>query len=694
MMENYYFRGMSRIFFFLCLLLFTLPEASGQVKPYTSEYWEDHWREWPRPRFDFRIDSFVAVEHIIQKEYFNAGSNSAGERYQQYARFQYPTEESIANWSKILFQLPNYTRLADVDFRIWDKDILVYEARSTSMRELFLDSLVVDPHSNKLFAFSLTFPELKPGHIVEVMISLEGTPLPYHLGFHQSFPIIESTQRIKILSAYPLQYSASEGVEHSEDREFENKFYRFKYQNCKALSPEQGLSTQAAELPGVWIDWLDQIFRYDREESQSWQQVVDHLFYEGELQDYAVYRNSLDREFGLQQYYGSWIRPVRYFHERPNYLNANEAHAEGRWRLTRAYADRWLAVQESLEEIVMDNKVPSLEEGIKMVYQAQKEATQKYIRQIPVYPPVFTEYGLLCSHYERLFRYHRVDYRLALYYPARSGKPKLDYPSPWPAYARGIAWRKSDQDDWQFIFPGPYLGAFLKPGQVPPDFQGGQALLFERDSLNPQWVALNEVNPSSHKVVFKKSFHLRSDVNRLIIRDSIFYYGAMRSILAGAYLRTDSAKDMLGFTNFQLLHNALLSDSLQVAPSQSIASSDTFKMSLDLSLARTLRTRPYVDRSFAIPMVYSMNWVWDFWVDDSLGIKLPLLPDVDRSIYSLKQSLKKQGKGRYRYTLALSLKQCYINKEELWQYQKLFDRLGEPLEIKFWPISNNIGRGM
>lgn len=669
-------------------------QAYGQKEAYSSEYWEDNWRDWPRPRFDYRIDSFAAVEHIIQREYFKAGSNSSGERYQQYARFQYPNQKSIDDWAKVFIQLPNYSFLKDIDFRIWEGDILVYEARSSALKEQYLDSVVVDPHTRKLFAFSLSFPDLKPGHIVEVMISLEGTPLPYHLGFHQSFPIVESVQRIKIVSAYPLRYSCSKGVSKEEDRQFENKFYRFNLNNCKALSPEQGLSTQAAELPGVWIDWLDQIFRYDREESQQWQDIIDHLFYEGELKDYAVYRNSLDSEFGLQQYYGSWIRPVRYFHQRPEYLASNEGHAEGRWRLSRAYAERWIGVQERLEEIIIDNKVPDVEEGLGVIYRAQKRASQRYIRQIPFYPPVFTEYGLLCSHYERFFKYHRLEYRLALFYPARSGEPDVEYSSPWPAYARGIAWRKGPNDNWSFIFPGPYLGQYLKPGQVPPDFQEGRALLFGREEVVPETVPLQDSDPSAHVVHFKRHIKLREGLGRAVIRDTTYYRGFMQSILASAYLRGDSAQDMLGFTNHQLLHNALLNDSLNIPRSKIINFEDTLTLILDLSAARTLRARPFQDRDFALPMVFTMQWTWEITSKDSLVIQLPLLPETENSIYRLKHRLSTIGDGRYQYALQIQLKECYIPKESLHFYQQLYDLVDQPFELKFWQKKLSTKPGM
>ncbi|WP_421752231.1 hypothetical protein [Croceimicrobium sp.] len=664
---------------YLIVLLLCLGWAGNpllaQGRPYTAEFWEKNWRDWPRPRFDYRVDSFVAVENIIQREYFNSGSDVSGERYFHYARFQYPDQQSIEDWSKLLFQLPNYEILKDIDFRIWEEDILVYEARTASIRNQFLDSLVADPHSGKLFAFALRFPELRPGQVVEVMISLEGAPLPYNLSFNEAYPIKESVQRIKVLSAYPLQFDLSDGIEQSEERIYENNFYSFKAQNCKALNMERGLTTVPAELPSVWLDWKDQIFVYDREESRSWSRIINHMFYQGDVQDYAVYRNTLDQEFGLQQYYGSWIRPVRYFHERSLSLSNNEAYAAGRWRLSRAYAERWIAIEDQLRSIVEENAVPNWQEAINIIYQAQQTTARAYLRTMPVYPPVFTDYGLFCSHYEALFQYFKIEHRLALFYPKRSGSPGLDFPSPWPAYARGLAYRLSPESDWQFVFPGPYLGQFFYPGNIPPDFSEGRALLFKRgEEDQPEWAKLKRVNPSQHGFEERIRLKVSNPGERLVLRDSLKLKGAFQSILASAYLRSDSAQDQLGFTNYQLLHNALLNDSLKIEKTKLMDWQDTLNLEIDLKKALILKNAPAYDRDFAVPMVFSAKWHWEFEGLDSLDLQLPFPETEDNPVFKWHWEQKTEGDRSY-LSLNLDLKQCYIDKSELAFYLDLYNRL-------------------
>jgi len=663
-----------------------LGNLAGQ-KEYSAEYWEKNWRDWPRPLFDYSYEGFMAVENIVLREYFSTNSNSSGEQYKHYARFQYPNQAAIDNWSVLLFQLPDYQNLEDIDFRIWEDDILLYEARASSIREKFLDTLSADPHSGKLYAFSLSFPELKPGHIVELMISLNGVPMPYHLGFHHSFPIARSVQRIKIVSAYPLQYAASAQVLSEEKRVFENKLYSFEVSNCRAMSPDLSLSTAPAELPGVYIDWLDQVFVYDREENKTWDRILENIFYQGDLQDYAVYQNSLDYEFGLQQYYGSWIRPPRYFHERPSNLNSNQANAEGRWRLSRSYAERWLKVEEDLDLIVEENGVPNFDEAMQMIYSSQKKASESYLRNMLVYPPVFTEYGLLCSHYEALLSYFQKEYRLALYYPKRAGRPDSSFPSPWPAYARGLAFRSSSEDDWTYVFPGPYFGQFFKAGEVPPDFQGGSALLFDREELKPEWASLSPVKVEEHGFSHHYKVQIRPRLNRYVLRDTMHLKGMFRSIMASAYLRGDSAVDQLSFTNFQLSQNALMNDSMLVAKSKSLKLKDTLRLSLKLDEAKSIIAAPAPDRDFTLPMAFKAEWRIRVEGRDSLQheLQMALSPEIlDNPCFKVEAQWLRLDQGVYELSLSLVMKKAYIPKEEIEYYYALQSLLNSPAQILFW----------
>lgn len=650
---------------------------------FSSEYWEENWRDWPRPRFDNRVDSFAAVENIVLREYFNSNSKISGEVYRHYACFQYPDFESIKNNAQMVFQLPNYVRLDDIDFRIWEDDFLVYEARAAALREYYLDTLGADPITKKMFAFGLRFPDLKPGAIVEVMISCLGVPLPYRLSFEQTFPVIRSSQRIKILSAYPLRYQADSTIVCEKERLWDYDLYKFAKEEVSAYPIETSLSTKAKDLPGVWIDWKDQIFYYDRDERDDWEDLLPYLFYEGDLRDFVVYRNSLAEDFGKQQFYSSWIRPVRFFHRRAENLAANSSYAEGRWRLSKAYAKIWIEVEDQLNRIVLENEVQDFEEALNLVLMAQKRAVKRYLKELPLEPPVFTEYGLLCSHLEKLFKYFRYDHRLGLFGPERFGKPSLAFASPWSASARGMLFRKDSNQAWQYIIPGPYMSQFYGPNQLPPDLDHGWVQAFERNDTVPEVLALPSADYSKHGFRHVFSIQEPASFDSWVIRDSLHLKGAFRSILASAYLRSDSVKDHLSYTNHQLHYQIEKNEDLILEKTKSIAKEDTFRMEVPLHEASILQSMPTPARSFALPMPFRAQWNYRFESQDSLQIDLPLPWKIDNEVFGLSWQWERK-ENSWLLTLRLDLKKALISADETAYFLAWQEFVKRPLALKVW----------
>ncbi len=677
-----------RLSLFLCLLSVSLVSGLKAQNPYTAEYWEDNWRDWPRPRFDYRIDSFVAVENVIQREYFQSNSNISGEIYRHYARFQYPDKKAIEEHRELLFQLPNYEVLEDIDFRIWDRGLLHYEARAAAIREYYLDSISADPFTDKLFAFRLRFPDLKPGQIVEVMITCKGVPLPYHLSFEQSFPVIKSYQRIKMLSAFPLRYRADSIIKVERDRKFDFELYSFQMDKVTAYPLETGLSTQLADLPAVWLDWKDQIFYYDRDERDDWAEVLPYLFYQGDLQDFIVYRNSLAEEFGLQQFYGSWIRPVRFFHGRSEEYQVNSAYAEGGLRLSKAYANIWLEVEEELNRVVIDNQVPVFDEALSLVLKAQEKAVRTYLKNLPIEPPVFREYGLLCSHLEKLLNYFQYDYRLALFSPARFGVPPKNFASPWSAVARGLAFRKDSLAQWTYLIPGPYMSQFYGPNRLPPDLSEGWVQLFFRGDSVPEVLGLPKVKVTEHG--FQHVFHQqqRNDKGHWVLNDTLYFEGAFRSILAAGYLRSDSVKDQLSYTNHQLVYQFEKNDSMLVGRSQTQRIADSLIFLVPLDEALSILSLPAPKRSFALPMPFRAEWLYRFKVEDSLAIQL-IMPELEPNPYYELSALRRNLKnGEVEVRIQLSIEKTLIKSSDLAQYNQLRSILKEGVPLTIWRLKN------
>lgn len=665
-------------------LLFALlcSSVTWAQKPYTSEYWEENWRDWPRPRFDHRVDSFVAVENIILREFFNSNSNSSGELYRHYARFQYPNESSIRDHGSVIIQLPNYEFLEDIDFRVWQGGLLVYEARAAAIEAYYLDTLGADPFTKKMFVFQLSFPDLRPGSIVEMMVSCKGVPLPYRLSFEQSFPILTASQRIKILSAYPLRYHADSTVQVEQEEIWDYDLYKFSRKELQAYGIETSLSTAAADFPGVWLDWKDQVFYYDRDESDDWRELLPYLFYQGDLKDFVVYRNSLAEDFGRQQFYSSWIRPVRYFHSRGEEFQANSAYAEGRLKLSKAYAKRWIKVQEDLEHIVIDNAVPDFNEALRLVLKSQKKAVRSYLKDLPIEPPIFTEYGLLCSHLEKLFQYFRYDYRLALFGPARFAKPPANFASPWTAVARGLLFRKDSSEKWNFIIPGPYMSQFYGPNQLPPDLSLGWIQAFERGDSVPEIIPLAKTRVKNG---FRHVFYQRKRAAKGYWqqRDTVHFNGAFRSILAAGYLRSDSVQDQLGYTQHQLLYQFEQSDSLLIGRPQATKLQDTLIYRLPLEEAWAFKANPSAGRSLANPMPFQALWQYRFETNDSLEIAVPLPPEISNSVFRFSYSWQRQ-ESAWLLSFELDQGQIVIKPEARREFEELQAFFKQGLEFKVW----------
>ena len=672
------FKGYSLIFF--ALLCTSVIWAQ---KPYESEYWEKNWRDWPRPRFDYRVDTFAAIENIILREYFNSNSNISGEIYRHYSRFQYPSRATIEEHGSIDIQLPNYEVLADIDFRVWHDGLLVNEAKPDAIKEFYLDTLGADPFTKKMFAFRLTFPDLRKGSIVEVMVTCKGVPLPYRLTFEQSFPVIESSQRIKILSAFPLRFATDSSVKFEKEEIWDYNLYKFSRKHIPAHSIETSLSTAALDFPGVWVDWKDQVFYYDRDESDDWRELLPYLFYQGDLKDFVVYRNSLAEDFGLQQFYGSWIRPVRYFHGRGEEFQSNSAYAEGRLRLSKAYAEVWYEVEQSMERIVINNQEQNFDKALQLVLSAQEKAVRKYLKELPIEPPIFREYGLLCSHLEKLLNYFKYDYKLVLLSPKRFGRPPANFASPWTAVARGIIFRKDSAEDWNYVLPGPYMSQFYKANQLPPDLSEGWIQAFSRKDSVPKIMALPKVEVDPHGFHHVYTLSLLKDKGTWVQRDTLKLRGAFRSILANGYLQNDSVKDQLNYTNHQLIYQFEKRDSLLYSKPQVLSAEDSLRFILPLSEALSIRSHPSLGRSFALPLIFKAQWQYCFNTDDSLQIDVPLQKFKSNSVYDFDYSWSKT-KSQWHLSFSLKLKSTVIDEAQKADFQELQNLLQEEFEFKIW----------
>lgn len=660
---------MRAILSLLCLLqVFAIQTLSAQK--IEANFWEDHWETWPRPRFDYRYPDFGATVNTRHWEFFNTHSKISGELYRHFIRLQYPTEESVQSWSKLSFTLPLHYQFTDLDYRIWKDGLLIEDARAS---ELLIDTLEYDGVSQRLRRFALRVKGLQAPCVLEVMISCNGVPLPYSLDFKEGFPSFKSEHQFQILSSYPLKFDLPQHVSKEYIELWDDDLYCIRLDSAYL----ENRDPFARKVPPFWLDWQDQIMVYDREEMHSWRELRDYLFYEGDLADYIVYQNSLDDAFGLQQYLGSWRRHPRYYSARKSTLENNEYFAQGRYRLTKAYADRWLKVQETLDVLLADS-LRSFDEAAKTLAQAQEQAARDYLKDSYDYPKVFTEYGLLCSHWERLFKHYKLDYRLVLFAPSHYPMADTSFYSPWPYVARGLAFRKSEQANWQYYLPGFYWGQFWDLGALPPDLQGGRALLLQRENPPVEIRDLPRGDYKQHGFTSRYRLQLSRSAKAKILHD-ISLHGSFRSILLHAYLKGDSAVDQLSYTTHQLYNNAVLNDSLLQFKSQVINFTDTVLFTLHRQEALLVQASAIAQDSFYFPSPGQLNWELRWDVADSLDYALLRSPSTIGPFRWDIESGQSEGHAYLRW-------QVYIppGKISAKDYRLLQAEINEPLEIRLW----------
>ena len=291
-------------------LLICIFSADIQGQRLKSKYWEKNWENFPRPVYNYGITHFTAVKRVVSRKYFSTNSGYSGELYQKYYQFQYPSQTEINKNSSIKIRIPPRERLLDIDYRVWKDGLLLYEARPSQINSQVPASLISSSLHSDSFNLELAF--LEPECTVELIISCHGVPLPYQVFFSDDMPIEESVQEFIIISESPLRYQASSAVEQEELEEWDNIIYTFKVDSLQGKRDLKGIDTRALQEANVQLDWQDQVYYYDRQETDNWPDLLNHLFYEGLVRDYSVYRNSLSAQFGWQQFYGPWRKhPVK-----------------------------------------------------------------------------------------------------------------------------------------------------------------------------------------------------------------------------------------------------------------------------------------------------------------------------------------------------------------------------------------------
>jgi hypothetical protein len=664
-------------------LLFCFFSVDIQAQRLKAKYWEEYWEKFPRPVYDYSISGFQAVKRRISRKYFSTNSGFTGELYEKYYQFQFPDQGEIDAHKRIKIRIPPRERLLDIDYRVWKNGLLIYEARPASINSQLPSRLINSSLHADSFFLDLNF--LEPECTVELIITCKGIPLPYQLFFKDDMPIKESIQEIIIISQSPLRFKASSQLKQEEFRKWDNKIYQFTANNLTAGSSSSGFYSRTLTEENVQLDWQDQVYYYDREETDNWQDLLSYLFYDGLVRDFSVYRNSLSEQFGHQQFYGPWQRPRRFYRHRDMEIGVNEEYAQGSWRLTRAYADRWLQLEEFMEKVKIDTTY-AFPYALQHLHHLQEKAIREHLAAMPEQPKVFTEYGLIYSFYQQLFQHFKIPYRLALVKSAVSGAIEPDYISPWQFQARSIAYRSGEEKDWRYIFAGPMLGDFAELGEIPSPFAQAQALLF--NPLDSFAFTLDTLIYSAPQLAnFNKWVDINFNDASTFFRaeTEIGWDGVFRSKLLQDYILRDSLQYFYFNGRGQLEARNWQGENISVLDSYRRAcAEDSLTFSIPLNEIGRFPADLMAGR-FCLPYLPKAEWHYVF-----NNLPAGYLYKVDapsllvNEDFSIKIRVKEKALGQLTVEVFVEIRTLCYNYEVLNGYLQILNSLNEGVKITIW----------
>jgi hypothetical protein len=668
------------LFLGLFICFFSVDIQAQRVK---AKYWEENWEKSKRPVYDYSIPGFQAVKRRVTRKYFSTNSGFTGELYEKYYQFQFPDQGAIDNHGQIKIRIPPREGLLDVDYRVWKDGLLIYEARPSQINPQLPSRLINASLHADSFYLELKF--LEPECTVELVITCNGIPLPYQLFFDDDMSIKESIQEVIIISQSPLRFKASSELKQEELREWDNKIYRFTADNLAASVSGSGFYSHSVADANVQLDWKDQVYYYDREVTDNWQDLLSHLFYNGLVRDFSVYRNSLSEQFGRQQFYGPWQRPYRYYRHRGSEIGANEVYAQGSWRLSRAYADRWLQLEEFVEKVKGDTSY-TFSYALQEMHKLQEIAIREHLATMPDEPKLFTEYGLIYSFYQQLFQHFEIPFRLALVKSAVSGPILPAYISPWQFQARALAYRVKDENDWNYIFAGPMLGDFAEVGEVPSVFAQASALLFNPldsftfiiDSLiytSPQFANFNKwVNISFNDA----STFFRAETK-------IGWDGVFRSKLLQDYILRDSLEYFYLNGRAQIKGRNWQGQDISTLDSyRSAFQKDSLVFTINLKEIGNFPTA--IERgTFCLPYLPKAEWHYVFKnLPKAYRYKVDAPAPLDNEEFSIDFEVHEKVSGQLVIAVFVEIRTLCYNSEVLNGYLQILNSLNEGVKITIW----------
>jgi hypothetical protein len=570
-------------------LLFLLVSGSiglmGQQPSFRSDYWENQASaNQERQYFDPTLPSFSALRRSVLYEYFPTNSGLSGERFHKYLKLQYADEAAAQEWGRIPIVIPQHAKLEQLDLRIWQNGLILYEAKAKALVGLLSDSLL--DWDGGLLSLTLKLPELGPQSVVELYYQCSGVPLPHEVFFQEDFPVLNSKLSFKILSAYPLRFFP---VDHGHAIAIDsNRRYNFlNYSFSTGALPAKKYCTNALgganDQPRLLVEWLDMVFPYDRDKTQQWSEVAPLLFYRGRVRNYDVFTNTMATELSLRHYFAGLESPISRFHTRANELRTNQNNRFGYAQLDQRWADEWVALEELSLDLARQPEL-SFDYAFRQLQQQLKKSIDRISTADPELFLPLRDQALFLSYLLRFLDQRETPYWLALYKAPYHGPIIDSFISVKQFDAMGIVLADARGKPALPLIASPYLGQYWAPGEIPANLQGGELLLMHWDSLDTQILKVGSPEEFSAGFNFKQQLNLRWRYGRGQWRQSYHWKREFKDPLFHQLWQSDSIR-YWGETSpyYAFNHQIKQSDSLSDERSIRFDSKDTLRLALELN---------------------------------------------------------------------------------------------------------------
>lgn len=593
----------------IILLLWSgiLVRAAGQSISWQGADWERNRNAGKRLAYQDNEKDVWINWQLRLYDFFKTNSGSSGEVYQHYERISYATPKAARDHNLFYVKVPAYGALTHVDFRLWRAGVIIYEARANSLPTRIEDTLR-DDQSGRITGFTIRIPEVEARTVLEFYYRNEGVAMPYRIGFYQNKPIDTAVVAFRITSNAPLitHRSHPQVIQFAERQDLDKLIYEFKAHHLKPHSVTHGLPAYDTARKFILIDYARPIIEINGRSADTWQDLLQFLAVPYSLKDYRDFHSIIAEGLGQNMQLSVMQQGGTYFRDHPVRNLLNEEGYGGYLLMSRGALNPFFKLNNRYQKFWKNYQKQPLDTAIAALHQQVNEAIEEYMQMPP--PKWFTKYSMVYSFYARFLEDRKANYAPVLVKAAHKEPFIPDFVSYKQFNALALSY-VNESGQRQILFPGLYLGRFLKINEIPPDLGEASALFFDEPKQEIGFQKLPALAPTVNTVHHKSDIIINAQRQRLQQKDSLFFKGAFQSPIYHSYLISDSARDAFTATGHTYRRNYYHTKKLTALPQRTVRmDSDTLRVALPWEESLIYKPELRSNEALHLPLRYQFSW--------------------------------------------------------------------------------------